>query len=142
MRRMNALKKGLAIGACGLALVATISPAGFALGENNHWDTAYSSYATSRGVSYADARIKLDDTSSWDACSGGANHTVEVAATPATYWDVRFVGSPIYGWWSGKSGYLSNWVYETDPSYRALLWFNNTNSYATTISGVWSPDSV
>lgn len=142
MKRAKTLKKSLAVGACGLAVVAALAPAGVALAENNHYDTYYSSYATSRGVSYTDARDKTDYTSSWDSCSGGANHTVEVAATPASYWDVRFVGSEVYGWWSGKSGYLSNYVHETNASYWALLWFNNTNSYSTTISGVWSPDSV
>ena len=53
---------------------------------------------------------------------------------------MRFVGSEVYGWWSGKSGYLSNYVHETNASYWAFLWFNNTNSYSTTISGVWSPE--
>lgn len=142
MKRAKTLKRSLAMGVCGLAVVAALVPAGTALADNNHYDTSYSSQAAGHGVSYTDARDKTDYTSSWDACSGGANHTVEVAASPEGYWDVRFVGSEIYGWWSGKSGYLSNYVHETDTSYWALLWFNNTGSYATTISGVWSPDSV
>lgn len=52
-----------------------------------------------------------------------------------------FVGSPIYYWNAGKSGYLLNNVKERGFP-QALLWFNNPNSYNTTISGVWSPDSI
>ncbi len=123
------------------ALIAIIVPA---ISTNayagNHQDTWYSSYCAPHNVSCTDARDKLDDTSSWNNCRGGANHTVEIAATPS-YWDVKFIGSPIYPWWNGRKGYLINYVRESGYS-RALLWFNNRSNYATTISGLWSPDSI
>ncbi len=135
------------LGFAGVALAAILAFGVFApsmsayANDNNHTDTWYSSYAVSRDVTYTDSREKRDDSSSWDACWYGPNHTVEVAACPNDYWEVIFVGSPIYGWWADKSGYLTNFVQE--EGYRwALLWFNNTNSYDTTFEGYWSPDSV
>lgn len=122
-------------------LIGSVVPTSAALADSNYGDTWYSSYATSRGVTYTDARDKKDRTSSWDACWYGANHTVEVAACKDDTWNVLFVGSPIYGWWANKSGYLVNYVGENNCK-RALLWFNNTNSYDVTLQGYWSPDSI
>lgn len=111
-----------------------------ALAAGNYGDTAYSSYAAPNNVSYTEAREKWDWTSSWDACYGGSYHNVEVAAT-GWVWDVQFVGSPLYWYGPGVSGYLDNYVGERGFPM-ALLWFNNRYNFDTTISGVWSPDSI
>lgn len=140
MRVFKLLKKSLAVGALTLVVAAAAVPASTAF-ANNHYDKLYSSYAAAHGVSYTSAQEKWDRSSSWDDCRGGANHTVEVAATPWSYWSVTFVGSPIYGWWNGKADYLINYVGEEGYG-KALLWFTNPNNYATTISGFWSPDSI
>lgn len=138
------LKFAAALAACALAfgVAVSVSDSAFAYdySQGNWGDSSYSSYAYASDVSYTSARSKLNDSSAWDACYGGANHYVEVAAT-GYVWDVKFVGSPIYYWNAGKSGYLLNNVKERGFP-QALLWFNNPNSYNTTIYGVWSPDSI
>lgn len=46
-----------------------------------------------------------------------------------------------YTWSAGKSGYLSNYVYENNYDW-AQLWFNNIVSFDITINGSWKADSV
>lgn len=107
--------------------------------NNNHGDTDYNSWINYNSVSFTDARDKLDDTSSWDACYSGPNHKVEVFATDHG-WNPTYVGSTAYYFGPGASSYLTNYVYE-EGYPRALLWFSEPN-YSGTISGVWSPDSI
>lgn len=128
---------------CGIVFVLMVGGVGVASAQDyggNWGNTSYSSVAYATSVSYTDPREKLNYTSSWDECYSGASHTVEVAAT-GWVWDVQFVGSPLYWFTPGSSGYLINYVKEnTYP--RALLWFNNHHNYATTLVGAWSPDSI
>lgn len=126
--------------AFGVAVSANDSAFAYDYSKGNWQDTYYSSFAYASDVSYTSARSKMNDSSAWDACSGGADHYVEVAATGFT-WDVKFVDSPIYPWYAGRSGYLLNNVNEWGYP-NALLWFNNRSGYDTTITGVWSPDSI
>ncbi|WP_449132621.1 DUF2712 domain-containing protein [Senegalimassilia anaerobia] len=138
------LKFAAALAACALAfgVAVSVSDSAFAYdySQGNWGDESYASFAYASDVSYTDAREKRNDSSSWDACTGGAEHTVEVAAVGIT-WNVWFVDSPIYPWKAGRSGYLLNNVKERGfPN--AILWFNNHNSYNTTLYGVWSPDSI
>ena len=111
------LKFAAALAACALAfgVAVSVSDTAFAYdySQGNWGDSSYSSYAYASDVSYTSARSKLNDSSAWDACYGGANHYVEVAAT-GYVWDVKFVGSPIYYWNAGKSGYLLNNVKERE----------------------------
>lgn len=133
--------KRAAIGVTVAAAAAIAMPSALAFG-NNHTDQPYNSYAAGHGVSYTDAYRKTDDSSSWDQCTSAPNHSVEVAITSRLYWNVQFIGSPVYGWWGGKSGYLTNYVWETSHEASALLWFNNTNDYDAYILGYFSPDSI
>lgn len=143
MKKKNR-KIGMALAV--VAIVAAMAVPTVSAYANNWWNKPYSSYAAAHNVSYTSAQEKWDDSYSWDDCHGGASHTVEVAMTPRGVWDVHFVGSPVIGWYAGKSGILTNYVWEashTNGSWfdaDALLWFNNTSGSGTTISGEWSPD--
>lgn len=131
------------VAACAIAAALALAAASYASAADysgNWGNSSYSSFAYASNVSYTDAREKLNYTSSWDECYGDAPHKVEVAAT-GWDWNVQFVGSPIYWFGPGTSSYLDNYVKENGYP-RALLWFNNYNSYNTTIYGEWSPDSI
>ena len=138
------LKFAAALAACALAFGVAVSASDSAFAydysQGNWGDESYASFAYASNVSYTDAREKKNDSSAWDSCYSGAPHKVEVAATGWS-WSVQFVGSPVYWWGPNTSGYLLNNVNECGYP-RALLWFNNYNSYNTTLYGVWSPDSI
>ena len=133
-----------ALAACALAfgVAASVSDSAYAYdySQGNWSDTYYSSFAYASNVSYTDAREKWNDSSAWNSCYSGAPHKVEVAATGWS-WNVQFVGSPIYWWGPNTSDFMLNNVNECGYP-RALLWFNNYVGYDTTITGVWSPDSI
>lgn len=121
-------------------LVLILSAPAIALANYNS-NTWYSSYAYSRNVTKTSARQKMDKTKSWNDCrsvTDGVTHTVEVVGNKNS--ETYFVGSPVYTWTPGKSGYLTNYVKENGYSW-AQLWFNNLKNYGITISGYWSPDN-
>ena len=108
---------------------------------NNNADTWYSSYAMSHNVTKTAAREKQDYSKSWNDCrsvTDGVTHSVEVVANKD--YETFFVGSPVYSWTQGQSGYLTNYVKENKYDW-AQLWFNNHKDYGITISGYWSPDN-
>lgn len=109
--------------------------------DNNNSNEDYHSFAYSHNVTKTRAREKRDASKSWNYCTqvtNGATHTVEVAANKNN--ETYFVGSPVYTWTPGQSGYLTNNVYEY--GYRwAQLWFNNITGNNITISGQWSLDN-
>lgn len=101
----------------------------------------YTSYAAAHDVSYTAVMPKNNSSKSYNYCTRvdyDATHTVEVVANVND--EIVFVGSPVYTWTPGKSGTLTNYVYERGAR-KAQLWFNNLLNVGITIYGHFAADS-
>ena len=128
---------------CSSMALASGTPAYASNHENRSYDPRGYVSATSKGSTWTKAGGKTDTTKvfNWNySVTNNANHTAEAAAEKSYEGQVVFVGSPMYGWSRGKSGYLTNYIKEKGYNW-ATIWFNNTNSFPIKLTGVWSPDS-
>lgn len=93
-------------------------------------------------------RVKEDSTSVYLKCSSGGNGSFEgtvygATSSNGTYSNRTYNGkkAPTYAIQKGDIKYMTNYNYETSAPYTKVFYDSKYVSY-TTMSGVWSPDSI
>lgn len=138
MNTLGLKKKGLAL------VVATATAFCFATPAfaNNHADSGYSAYLTGPSTSDTPNRQKQDASYGYIyASSVSSGRTINA-------WMLGFnnenVDSQTVQLTSGQARYVSNYTYEYYGKKQVHMRLRNAQNYSgtTSVSGLWSPDSV
>ncbi len=112
---------------------------------NNHQDTNFTySFSYSGQQNRTSYRDKTDDTSAYMLCTGGSGrYTAWVVGKNEYGSEVNMSGGSYYGFASGQSHYMSNYVYENyGGQSNCVAAIRGQSIDGNTAFGVWSPDSV
>lgn len=128
-----------------LVLSLMISAGVITVSANNHQDTGFTySFSYIGQQDRTDYRDKTDATSSYMNCTGGAGrYTAWVVGKNKFGSEVNMSGGSYYGFASGQSHYMSNYVYENyGGQSNCVAAIRGESLDGNTAFGVWSPDSV